>query len=167
MNRFETKKFCGRLQDLSLLLDFDRRAGIIRLHDVVRQFLIRQWGNELPSLHRHLLDVCPRWPQLPKDDEYLWRHLSYHLLAAERNGELRELLLDFDYLQAKLKSTDVNALLGDYEELSKNDEELRLIPGAIRMSAHIIAKDLEQLAPHLLGRLLGGETADQTGSRSM
>jgi WD40 repeat protein len=159
LNRFETKKLCGRLHELSLLLDFDRRAGTIRLHDVVRQFLIRQWGDELPSLHGHLLDVCPCWPQLPKDEEYLWRHLSYHLLAADRNGELRKLLLDFDYLQAKLKATDANALLGDYEGLSKNDEELRLIQGSIRLSAHILAKDPEQLAPHLLGRLLGGETA--------
>lgn len=160
LNRFETKKFCGRLHDLSLLLDFDRRAGTIRLHDVIRQFLIRQWGSDIAGLHGYLLDACPCWSQLPREEEYLWRHLSYHLLAAGRNGELRDLLLDLDYLLAKLKATDVNSLLGDYEELSNSDDEFRLIQGAIRMSAHIITKYSEQLAPHLLGRLLGGETAN-------
>jgi hypothetical protein len=40
-----------------LLWNYDANQRRIRLHDVVRQFLIDQQGDELPSVHAQLLDA--------------------------------------------------------------------------------------------------------------
>ena len=158
----ETEKLCRRLDNLSLLLRFDRRKGTIQLHDVVRHYLVRQEGVNLPNLHRHFLEALrPQsgfWKDLPEEEVYLWRHLGYHLLEAGEKGVLRDLLLDVSFLQAKLRATDVSTLLAGYENLVKESEELRRTHGAIRLSAHIIGKDPKQLAPHLLGQLFGEAT---------
>jgi WD40 repeat protein len=63
-------------------------------------------------------------------------------------------LLDFDYLQAKLIATGPNALIADYDYLPE-DEDLRLVQSAIRLSANVLARDSRQLAGQMVGRLLG------------
>ncbi len=73
-------------------------------------------------------------------------------LMPERTERLRELLLDFDWLLAKLAATDVNALLADCEYL-QDDLEVIQIQAAVRLSAHILAQDKTQLAGQLLGRI--------------
>ena len=60
-------------------------------------------------------------------------------------------MVDFSFLEAKLRATDVNAVIPDYTGLAGDDQEFLLIQDAIRLSAH---KDMRQLAPQLLGRLL-------------
>ena len=60
-------------------------------------------------------------------------------------------------MQTKLQATDTNALIGDYDYL-RDDEELRLIRSAIRLSAHVLARDARQLAGQLIGRLLANRT---------
>ena len=69
-------------------------------------------------LHRDLIDSyrpkCPNsWPSGP-DDGYFFQHLPYHLRQAELRDELRTLLLDFDWLAAKLRATDFAQLLVDF-----------------------------------------------------
>ena len=78
--------------------------------------------------------------------------LPYHLLEAGRTDELRGMLLDFEWLQAKLDAVDVNSLIADYDYLS-DDFVLRMVQGAIRLSSNTLARDKTQLAAHLLGRL--------------
>ncbi len=118
------RKLCGRFHDLSLLLRFDRQARTIRLHDVVRQYLMGLQGDAMPRLHGRLLERnCPEsgnWTQLPRDEQYLWRHLADHLVEADRRDALRELLFDFGYLSAKIAATGVNALMGDYDVLGED-----------------------------------------------
>lgn len=160
-SRVKTEKLCRRVDNLSLLLRFDRRKGIIQLHDVVRHYLVRREGENLPNLHRRFLETLrPKnglWRDFPEQESYLWRNLAYHLLEAGERGVLRDLLLDFSFLKAKLHATDVNALLADYEPFVKDDEELRLVQRALRLSSNVLSKDPNQLAPHILGRLLGSE----------
>ena len=62
------------------------------------------------------------------------------------------MLLDFDFLQAKLESTDASALIADYDYLPK-EADLRLVQSAIRLSAHVLARDPRELAGQLTGRL--------------
>ncbi|MFN8529029.1 MAG: NB-ARC domain-containing protein [Anaerolineae bacterium] len=66
------ERVCERLFDLSLLLDFDLTAQTIRLHDVIRDLLIRQAGSLLP---RHgKLDALSMIPLTNIDlgtDQYL------------------------------------------------------------------------------------------------
>jgi hypothetical protein len=94
---FATKKLCGQLHDLSLLLRFDRQAGTIRLHDVIRTYLLKKGESHLAAWHRRLLDACRptngRWPDLPRAESYLWNHLIHHLLGAGQSDICRALLL--------------------------------------------------------------------------
>ena len=53
------------------------------------------------------------WDVLPKLDSYAWRRIGYHLINASRQNDLRGLLLNFEYLEAKLTATDTNALIAD------------------------------------------------------
>ncbi len=46
--RAETELFCERLEMLSLLLRFDPAAGTARLHDVIRDYMLRQGGSLVP-----------------------------------------------------------------------------------------------------------------------
>jgi hypothetical protein len=79
--------------------------------------------------------------------------LPWHLKEGGRATELRQLLFNFDWLQAKLEATVPNALIADYNYLG-GEEEFRLIQSAIQLSAHVLARDHRQLAGQLIGRLL-------------
>ena len=85
---------------------------------------------------------------------YSRRHLVAHLHEAGRDQDARGVLLDFKFLQAKLEATDVNALIADYDDFAE-EADLRIIQSALRLSAHVLARDTRQLAGQLTGRLLG------------
>lgn len=104
----------------------------------------------------------------------LWFQLAYlssYLQNQVKSGDFAEyyqILTDFDFLEAKIKRPEfgVQALIADYDlvdepkvvthqEYSPHKvRALKLIQGALRLSAHILAGDKTQLAGQLLGRLL-------------
>jgi hypothetical protein len=172
MGEFEVEELCGHLFDLSLLRRFDLSTRTIALHDVVQDYLARQLGDRLSISHNRLVeayavdcqhgaDGAPRWSTGP-DDGYYFHRLVYHLAEAGREEELNDLLLDLDWLQIKLKNTDVNALLTDYDvALSRSeDEALQLVQAAIRLSSHILAENETQLWVQLYGRLMVHDNSD-------
>jgi len=79
-------------------------------------------------------------------------HLPAHLSLLERKENLHKLLLDFNWLQAKLEVTDITSLVSDYNHLP-DDPVLNRVQGALRLSAHVLAWDRKQLPCQLLGRL--------------
>jgi WD40 repeat protein len=125
------------------------------IHDLNGDYLRVTQGDLLPLHERLLLAYQSQcrdgWHSGP-DDGYLFEHLAYHLRAAGRTGEVRSLLLDFDWLQAKLDNTGVAALLLDFDAGSA-DADLVLVGSAVRMSAEALASDRAQLAGQLVGRL--------------
>jgi len=54
LEEWETEEVCVHLFDLSLLLGWDLEKGTIRLHNVVRNYLIQRAGSHLPALHGRL-----------------------------------------------------------------------------------------------------------------
>ena len=62
----------------SLVLTFDLATRTICLHDVIRSYLQKNVGDDLPALHGHLLDAyaLKRWADLLADEPYLWDHLA-------------------------------------------------------------------------------------------
>ena len=90
---------------------------------------------------------------------YCLRHLPFHLHDTDRDKDARIVLLDFDFLQAKLESTDASALIADYDYLP-NEPDLRLVQSAIRLSAHVLARDPRELAGQLTGRFLANPAPD-------
>jgi WD40 repeat protein len=151
----ECEELVERLDNFSLL-KFNLQAGTIRLHDIMRTYLATQL--QAPAvLHSGLVDSWDDPQSLPHD--YLWRWYPYHLVEAGRKDELGKLLLNFKWLQAKLERTDAIALITDYDYLT-DVKELKLIQGAVRLSAHVIALDKTQFAGQLLARLPVNESPE-------
>jgi WD40 repeat protein len=150
------REFSLFLYDLSLLRDLDLGAGTLRLHDVFRKYLIDRQGEAAAAVHREFLarslPVSGNWADLPFSESYLWCWLPYHLVHAEQSENLHDLLLDIRFLIARLRTTDVNVVIGGFDHLPE-DADLRTVQSTIRMSAHILVRHPEQLAGQLLGRL--------------
>ena len=90
---------------------------------------------------------------ITKEHLYCLRHLPTHLAEVSRDGDLRTLLLSFNWLQTKLEATDVNSLIADYDFLT-DDADLRTVQQSVlRQSAHILAHNPRELPCQLIGRL--------------
>ena len=117
---WETKDLCIRLHRLSLLLHCDLGTGTIRLHEVLRSYLVQRAGSHLPVLHGCLLDACQqehgliRWADLPAQEHYLWHHLVWHLCQANRQEALLATLTDLLYLSRKALYIGIPALEADF-----------------------------------------------------
>jgi WD40 repeat protein len=153
LDEFQTEDVVANLANLSLI-KFDLDRGTIRLHTVLRAYLLEH-QDDPASLHAKLVDL---WgdPRSLKEN-YSWRYIGFHLVHAGRIDRLRELLLDYDWLRSKLEACDVSALIEDFD-LVPDDVDVWLIQGAVRLSAHILSQVKSQLATQLLGRLLFSES---------
>ena len=58
LDELDTESLCDRLNRLSLVLTFDPATRYLRLHDVIRQFLLARLEDRLVLLHRQLLDAA-------------------------------------------------------------------------------------------------------------
>ena len=130
-------------------------AGRISLHDLQMDYLTRR-ASDQPGLHDRLLaayrDQCPAgWASGP-DDGYFYQHLARHLRQAARIPELKALLLDLDWMTARLATETISGLLADYDTLPA-DPATRLVAGALRLSAHVLVGHPGQLPNQLTGRL--------------
>ncbi|HVT19343.1 MAG TPA: NB-ARC domain-containing protein [Thermoanaerobaculia bacterium] len=150
----DARDLCAKLVARSLAQR--DRDGRLRLHDLQADYL-RHEAGDLGGLHGRLVDAyAARYPEgfhRGRDDGYLFAQLPYHLRGAGRQAELRRLLLDYRWIEAKLAATDINALLADYETPPANPE-LGLVQGALRLASHILVQRPEELAGQLFGRLL-------------
>ena len=98
--------------------------------------------------------------------------LPYNLLKSGQWEKYYQILSDFEFLSQKIEHPEfgVEALIEDYElidaaEALTNPEydpervkTLKRIQGALRLSAHVLAKDKTQLVGQLLGRMQGFDT---------
>jgi hypothetical protein len=98
-----------------------------------------RWQNILEKLRSADLEkIKQQFPDYPYPD------LLKAIAVSVREGELQELLCDFRWLQGKLENININVLLADYDVLPQ-DENLKLIKGALRLSAHILNEDKQTL----------------------
>jgi WD40 repeat protein len=127
----------------------------ITLHDLLRNYTREKLGERYVQTHQDLLDSyrVDKWHQLPLDETYMWWNIGYHLINAGKASKLQELLLDINFLQAKLNFTNINAVLADCNIL-RSDSTVALIESTLKMSSHIIASSPDQLLCQLYGRLL-------------
>ncbi|MGP3915195.1 NB-ARC domain-containing protein [Nonomuraea sp. 10N515B] len=130
--------------------------GRLVLHDLQMDYVSHN-APGLEDLHRRLAEaygagIGRDWPSGP-DDGYYFENLVHHLAAAGHLNEVRSLLLDMRWLAEKLAATDVTALLADFELADQSDVDVRTVRDALRMAAHILARNPEQLRAQLIGRL--------------
>ena len=148
-----------------LLLRLHRRALLSRsedgerisFHDLQYDFLRLNIAS-LAEAHAVLVDayravVMSGWANGP-DDGYFFEHLAQHLAAADRLDELKALLCDHEWLAAKLRSTNIAAVLADYD-LVGQDSGLALIQQALCLSIPALSRDPAQMPSQLLARLRG------------
>ena len=103
LSSVNTERLCEQIHQLSLLQNLDLNTRTVRLHDVVRKYLIHEQGAHLPALHERLLNAhrppspegaqlsVADWTALPADEPYLWDQLAYHLVESGRGDELHAL----------------------------------------------------------------------------
>jgi WD40 repeat protein len=147
---FETEARVEALASASLLR-WDGSVNTIRLHDVVREYLLMQ-VDDIPGLHARLLENWGDPRSLP--DEYAWRHVAYHLFSIGHTNDLRALLLDYDFIRSKLAVTDPAALAADCT-LLPDDRVMRIMRSFWTTSAHVLSEpeNHDQLYNQLIGRL--------------
>jgi hypothetical protein len=105
LDEFDVEVQCERLFALALLLGLDLNSKRMRLHDVVRTYLIGESRAAMRALHRRLLS-CHRppssdWADLPLDEPYMWGNLAFHMTEAALEEELVATVKDLRYLATK------------------------------------------------------------------
>lgn len=113
-------------------------------------------------------DVRARLAELsPEEVEHFLKEVPRLLAEGCQFQQLVRCLSDFDFLEAKVNHPGfgVQALIEDYDWVDDSEilthpgynpekvKTLRLIQGALRLSAHILAKDKTQLVEQLWGRM--------------
>jgi hypothetical protein len=135
----------------------------LSFHDLQQDFL-RLVAEDLSGLHNEMVDayrgslasdVFPlAWSTLPAGEPYIWDQLAYHMAGAGLGEELRALLLDYDWIAAKLSAAEVQAVVADYD-FAGGDEALVRVGSELHDSAHVLEKNPDQLSGQLIGRLRG------------
>jgi len=86
--------------------------------------------------------------------------VAYQQAHAGLETELKKTLTAFDFLQARLCASGVGEVIRDFDLALGHPMALRdgngchLIQEGLRLSAHILGKDTDQLATQLLGRMM-------------
>ena len=104
LDEFDSDTLCERCARLSLLLALDLSTRTLRLHDVVRRYLLDGLGDAVLPLHLALVQAlrpAAGWLALPQSDRYAWQHLFHHLQAAGLQAELLATALDLRWLSTK------------------------------------------------------------------
>ncbi len=144
------------------------QAGRLTLHDLQRLYA-RSQIDDFAALHGAFADAyLARRGQATADhrhdpyaglnDGYFFQHLPWHLAQAGRQDTLAALLLDFDWLEAKLDATSVTDLMADFTLLPAShtaSREAQMVHDSLRLSSHALAHNSRQLPSQLLGRLGG------------
>lgn len=160
LDDLDTDELLHLFVDRSLArLDAD---GRLYLHDLQMDY-VRHHATDAARLHSDLVEAYRRrspagWSSGPADG-YYFENLAHHLAQAGRAEELQMLLLDLDWLSAKLSATDVAGLLADFDSLAASAAEsgdgsaVNEVRSAIRLAGHIVAREPSQLRAQLVGRL--------------
>ena len=149
MDELDVEEEVARPLDNLSILRWDRRADAFQLHDVIRWVLEARLADPA-AMHRKLIDAWGDPHRLPHD--YAWRWFGWHCIHAHEQPRLQCLLLEFDWLRAKLDATDINALVAEFDPLHDNPQAA-LLQGALRLSAHVLGKTKSKIAGQLLARL--------------
>jgi WD40 repeat protein len=154
------------LYSLALLQALDLKRGTMRLHDVMREYLVQQCGTvKLRRLHHDFADTydfgCGPAIKDSAERGYFYRWFPTHLARADDREVLAELLLDPAWIERKLAEVGILPLLADYQQLVRQDDiARRQIGQTLVLVSGILTRDPRQTMLQLLGRLNGEDTAE-------
>jgi hypothetical protein len=143
----------GVLAEVRRFVIGDYESGYALCHPRFADYVRRRVGARVVQKYTDdLLSWCSHWRE--HLSTYALSYYARHLAQAGRALELRRLLLDYGWMRAKLGAMGIEALLSDYGLPAGDDEETRLVAGALAQSAHVLRQDPAQLPSQLTGRLL-------------
>lgn len=163
----QSRDFIIKLSEQGLLERVgDLKTGYLSLQVAHYDYICAE--AELDKLHEHLLAAYRRlcgqhgWATGPKDG-YFFEYLVMHLHITQRQRELKNLLLDFDWIRNKLAYCGLHSLLNDYAWLQESDQDIALITEALQRAAPVLLSQLnnvEGIATALLNQLWVKPSAD-------
>ena len=102
LDEHDLRRLAAELRGLSLVQVYDAAAGTVRLHDVLRQYVLSTEHDRGRTRHASLITahrpVSGRWAELPHGCDYLWRRLGAHLRSAGLDDELATTVRDLAWL---------------------------------------------------------------------
>ncbi len=115
-----------------------------------------------------------RLANLPPDERLDALEMPIYLANAREAKRLQSLLTNSDFIDVKVSAVSPQPLIDDYDlalqphiEISEEiKDNLRLIQGAIRMSANVLTDDPSQFPSQLLGRLMPYRSVDESEFQS-
>ena len=168
LDDLDTEELCDRFDSFSLLQHYDLTSRTIRLHDVVKDYLVRKSGGDVHGLHQTLLDAygLEQWAELPEEEPYLWDYLAEHLTGANQFEELYKTVLDLEYLAKKTwlrKSYAVEKDLRLADQYHPTNETLGILLRNFRNVGHLLNQcgNLKDVKINLYNRLIFVHSLDQ------
>jgi len=155
-DEFEIDDWIEAFCDCSMARLVDEGEALA-LHDLQCDFLVAQLDEEaLRARHGRLADAfgaaCPKdCFVLPLDHTYYYQHIAWHLHEAGLQTRLEDMLLDFDWMRARMEATDLFGLTHDYRFAATDTH--KKIRQCLTLSSHVLLRDPNQLAAQCLARL--------------
>ncbi|MFI6233289.1 NB-ARC domain-containing protein, partial [Micromonospora sp. NPDC050784] len=161
-----TRRVCAILAGMSLLLQYQAEEGTIRLHDIIRSYLLRNAtdAGQRKRLHNLLVaaaaplaapatDTATAWWTLSATEDYLVTHLAEHLHAAGRHDELAATVTDLRWVITRLQRHGPASVETDLSRVDTTTADV--LRRAIRQNNHLLAPTdpPEALGNVLVGRL--------------
>ncbi|MFF5972122.1 NB-ARC domain-containing protein [Streptomyces sp. NPDC012769] len=115
-----TRSLCGELDRLSLVSLTPDNGGRITMHDVLRDYLLKELGEaDVRALHGTVADAAGATPWEPPEDSrgYLLDHAIEHLLAAGRTVEPEHVASDLRWIETRLHQRGPMAAWADLSEV--------------------------------------------------
>ena len=160
LDQMRVRQLCAQLRELALVSVISGNGGLgggLSLHDVIREFLRRDLGeNRLAELNKVLLNAvaadlpvvnAPRgssqelvraaWWSLADDDLYMWDHLIEHLVNADRMPDADRVAGDLRWVGARVQRFGPAAIAADLS-LVGTSRAVRLVTVLAR-AAHLLA----------------------------
>lgn len=155
LDEFDTEETAQHLADTALV-DLDLGRDVVQIHDMMRAY----FGQRLPDAAAAHLRLATAWGEPWRiADPYALRWVAYHLALAGEAGRLRALLMNYQWLEHKLRLAGINALLADYGH-GRDDPVVDAVQQALRQAAHVLGPDdapwsgTDQLPSQILAGLL-------------
>jgi hypothetical protein len=144
-------------------LDEQNKETYSIFHQSLRDYLLDEdrnsdfWCNEQKQHQRitnFYMVISKTWKQIQELDNYAFRYLLSHLAKNDQKDEIRKLLIQFEWLQGRLFTTDVSFLIQDLNLISSQEDiSLSSLQGFVQISSDILAKDKLQFTSQIVGRL--------------
>jgi WD40 repeat protein len=143
LTAYDTRHLCENLAALSLVKSY-RRGSSLQLHDVIRDHLRIQLGDQIAVVNISFLERAKSllthpnegWWRLSSQADYLWHNLCYHLFEAGCQSDLLALISDLRWGGEKIRMFG----LAEYEsDLARvDDPNIGLLRRALARKGHLL-----------------------------